>query len=440
MTTKELESRRDKLAAEAQKIIKAAENADRDMTEAEKQRFDTLAQQVQNLDARGKRVRDMEWMSVEPGRKTVPPQPGRFDGPRAGRRLAGSSEEGVVAFRDVRSGETIYGFRGPGGAGGTSVASYLSQSHPAAEAFSEPGALGRWCQYVASPNRDERFLTADERRAMHSFSDIATAPNTAGGYLVPEVLLSGAFIDRLRAKMVLMQAGATVLPLESDSNVIGRLSGGPTFIGSHGENAQESSTTLTFDAVQLVPKTVMCLIRASDEWLMDAVNGAQMIEETLIRETAAKLDEYGLAGTGSQQPTGLVRFSGVNTVTQAPASMDFDDVFDAITECRKDHVEPTGWIISATNANILNKLKINSEANNYAFPPMDIALLPKYVTESIGNDHVVVGDFSQFIWAIRQDVLIKREAQVDRNSQLISVTARVDFALTHPESMCVIAA
>jgi len=378
-------------------------------------------------------------MSVNPGRKTNPPQPGRSDGSFR-RHAAGPSGDGVVAFRDVRSGETLYGFRGAGGEDRASVASHLAQSHPAAEAFSEPGALGRWCQYVASPNRDERFLTADERRALHTFSDIATAPNIAGGYLVPEVLLSGAFIDRLRAKMTIMQAGAMVLPLESDSNVIGRLSGGPTFIGSHGENVQESTTTLTFDAVTLVPKTVMCLIRASDEWLMDAVNGAQIIESTLVSEMAAKLDEYGLAGTGSQQPTGLVRFGSVNTITQAPASMDFDDVFDAITECRKDHVEPTGWIISATNANILNKLKINSEANNYAAPPLDIMLLPKYVTESIGNDHVVVGDFSQFIWAIRQDIVIKREAQVDRNSQLISVTARVDFAAQHDEAFCVIRA
>jgi HK97 family phage major capsid protein len=240
--------------------------------------------------------------------------------------------------------------------------------------------------------------------------------------------------------MALMQAGAMVLPLESDSNIIGRLAGGPTFIGSHGENVQESTTTLTFDAVQLVPKTVMCVLRMSDEWMQDAVNGGMIIEETLIREMAAKLDEYGLAGTGSGQPTGLVNFTGVNTVTQAPSTMDYDDVFDAITECRKDHVEPTGWIISATNANILNQLKVNSEANNYAWPPVDIQTLPKYVTESIGNDHVVVGDFSQFIWAIRQDIVIKRESQIDRNSQLISVTARVDFAAMNAPAFCVISA
>lgn len=439
MTRMELKNRRDSFQAEAQKMVKVCERAGRDMTEAESARFNSLIEQRDNVMQQLERYSDLEWMKVEPGRKTVPPQPIRYDGSRPMRKLsAGTLADDVVEFRDVRSGEPVYGFRG---AGGASVAAYLSQSHESAEAFSAPGSLGRWVQYVASPNRDERFLTPDERRAMHTFSDIATAPNTAGGYLVPEVLLSGNFIDRLRARMVLMQAGATVLPLQSDSNVIGRLAGGPTFIGSHGENVQESTTTLTFDAVTLVPKTVMCVLRMSDEWMQDAVNGGMIIEETLVREMAAKLDEYGLAGTGSQQPTGLVRFSGVNTVTQSPMSaMDYDDVFDAITECRKDHVEPNGWIISATNANILNKLKVNSEPNNYAFPPFDITLLPKYVTESIGNSHVVVGDFSQFIWGIRQDIVIKRESQIDRNSQLISVTARVDFAAMHPESFCVISA
>jgi HK97 family phage major capsid protein len=145
---------------------------------------------------------------------------------------------------------------------------------------------------------------------------------------------------------------------------------------------------------------------------------------------AMDVDAIALAGV-APKPTGLVNWTNTNTVTQAPATADFDDVLDAITECRKDHVEPTAWIISATNMNVLNKLKINSETHHYLTAPPDVAKLQKFTTEGIGNNHIVVGDFSSFYWALRQDIMVKRESEITRNSQLVSVTVRMDVAAAH---------
>jgi HK97 family phage major capsid protein len=185
----------------------------------------------------------------------------------------------------------------------------------------------------------------------------------------------------------------------------------------------------------------MALLRLSDEWVADSINGVQIIEDTLIREMSVKLDSFGLVGTGSNQPAGLINFgSGLNTVTQAPGSMDYDDVLDAVDAIRQDSVEPNGWVLSSSVNTVLSKLKKNSEANNYADPPTDVAALKKFVTEAVTSSYVLVGDWTQYIWAVRQDILLKKQPQVDRNAQLVSVTARVDYAAQHNEAFCKISA
>lgn len=431
----ELVAKRKVKAAAAIGFIERAERENRDMTPTEKTSFDALQDEVETIEERIERLQAAERITTSPGRQSIPPPVGSATSdPRGGGgfgnsgRTNGTSDDGLIRYRDVRSGQTVFGFTG-----NASYAAHLSQGSVAGAAFAEPGSIGRWCQFVASPNRDTRFLLPDERKAL-SYFDQSETVNHLGGYLTPEVLISSEFIDRLRKRMVVLQAGGVTLPLESDSNTIGRLAGGPTFIGAHMENVAESTTNLTFDSVGLYPNTVMCLLRVSDEWLMDCPNGAALIEDTLVRELSQKLDEYALAGTGSAQPTGLLYMTGLNT--QTIGTLDWADLLDAITECRKDNVEPTSWICNATNLNTLNKLLVNSEANHYAVPPSDVAALRKFSTEAMPANTLVVGDFSQFIFAVRQDVTIKRESQVDRNSQLISVTARVAFAVQHPEAFC----
>jgi len=434
LTVSELQQRRDATSADARRFITIAERENRDLSAQEKTDFDALSRKCEIFDARIERLLTVKAMTPPSGRRTRPPQIASpyDDSPSFSRRTNGTAPSGsVTEFRDVRTGRPIFGF-----SGGASIMSHLAEGNPQAEVFAQPGAIGRWVQYVASPNRDTRFLLPDERNALVRFANIVTGDNIHGGYLVPEAYLSGAFIDRLRAKMVIMQAGATVLPLESDSNFIGQLAAGPTFVGSHAEGVQESTTDLSFSGVTLVPETVMAVLRISDEWLQDAIQGPQIVEQTLINEMANKLDSYALVGTGSAQLTGLVNFAGINAVVQAPATADYDDVLDMLDKIRQDNVEPNAWVLSSATNTVLAKLKKNSEANNYSDAPTDIAGLKKFVSEGVTSSYCLMGDFSAFLWGVRQDILIKRESQIDRNSQLISVTCRVDFAATHAESFC----
>ena len=420
----ELTRERDRQYAEAQAIHRIAEKSGRDLTDEEAKAFELQCAQVQALDRRVERAADLEKLSA-PGQRVSRP-------PRIGGSYGRGSREGVVEFKSLRDSRPVLGFRG-----NASVGEYLTEALGAqAEVFSRPGALGRYLQCVAAPSRDHglAFLTNDERKTYFE----STAPNVSGGYLVPESYLAGFFIDRLRAKMVTMAAGGTVIPLESDSNRIGRLATAPTF-AVHGENVSESTTACVFDAISLTPRTLMAVLRLSDEWLQDAVNGAQLIEDILIQEMAVELDRLALVGGLLSTPTGVVTLAG-NSVSQAPGSMDYDDLLDAIAAIQADNGEPTSYVLSSATNIVLAKLKKNAEANNYADPPRDVAALRKFVTEAITASYVVVGDFSRFIWGVRQGIALKREGEVARNSQLISCSMRVDFNVTQPKAFCKISA
>jgi len=422
-TVGELRRERDAAYDEASRLCSLASADSRDLTSEEGARFTALTAKVESLDRRIERMGDLEKLSAPGKRISTPP------------RIGGSysrAREGVTEFKSLRGSRPVLGFRG-----NASVGEYLCEGLDGrGEVFSRPGALGRYLQFVACPSRDHAmaFLTNDERRLYFE----STAPNTSGGYLVPESYLSGYFIDRLRARMVTTQAGAITIPLESDSNRIGRLATAPSF-AIHGENVSESTTACVFDAITLTPRTLMAVLRLSDEWLQDAVNGAQLIEDILIQEMAVELDRLALVGGLLSTPTGVVSLAG-NSVTQAPGTMDYDDLLDAIAAIQADNGQPTSWVLSSATNTVLAKLKKNAEANNYSDPPPDVAALKKFVTEAITASYVIVADFSHFIWGVRQDVQIKREGDVARNSQLISCSMRVDFNVTQPNAFCKISA
>ncbi len=434
MTTKDLQRERDSLFAETQSMLRVSEKAGRDLTEEEHKEFEHKCSQVSGLDRRIGRAADLEKLSG-PGKRVCMPPAGHWDseGQFHASRAKPKGGDGIQEFKSLRNAEPLLGFSGD-----ASIAEHFGRdAGPLAEVCSRPGAFGRYVQSVAcpSPAHAMGFLSKDERRL---YFDQSTAPNSSGGYLVPEAFLAGFFIDRLRAQMVTMRAGAITIPLSSDSSIVGRLASGPTF-SVHGENVQESTTSLAFDAITLTPRTVGAWLRLSDEWLQDAVNGAALIENTLVAEMSVELDRLALVGGASSTPTGLVTLAG-NSVSQAPSSMTYSHLLDAIDAIRQDNAQPTALVLSSATQTVLSKLLINSETNHFAPPPPEVAALRKFVTEAVTSSYVLVGDFSHLVWGIRQNVTIKREAEVARNSQLVSCTVRLDFAATQPNAFCKISA
>lgn len=152
LTVSELQQRRDATAADAKRLLTTAERGNRDMSKDEADKFNELSRQVEIFDARVERLLTVKAMNPPPGRTTRPPQIGSpYADPRRANgfdsnRVNGTSDDGLIRFRDVKTGNSVFGFAGTGPA---SVAAHLTQGTQFTDAFAEPGAIGRWCQYVA---------------------------------------------------------------------------------------------------------------------------------------------------------------------------------------------------------------------------------------------------------------------------------------------------
>ncbi|HVS15496.1 MAG TPA: phage major capsid protein [Thermoanaerobaculia bacterium] len=149
--------------------------------------------------------------------------------------------------------------------------------------------------------------TAEEVRAL------AEGADSAGGFTVPSIL-SAQLVDHLRAALVAQQAGARIVPLTSDSHTIAKVTADPT-PAWRAENAEITATDPTFGAVELEPKSLAVLVKASRELVEDSLNLEQQLPVILASGLAAELDAVVMAGTGTPpEPEGILAATGVTEV------------------------------------------------------------------------------------------------------------------------------
>ncbi len=130
-----------------------------------------------------------------------------------------------------------------------------------------------------------------ERRAL------AEGAGSTGGFLVPE-LVSAQIIDRIRAQAQVLNAGATVVPMDSDQVSIPRLAGGVTAQWKV-ENAPVAESDPAFERVTLIARTLPVLTRVSFELFEDLSPAASdSITNELTQAIALELDRAALRGSG----------------------------------------------------------------------------------------------------------------------------------------------
>ncbi len=144
---------------------------------------------------------------------------------------------------------------------------------------------------------------------------------TDGQELVASNLMAGSFIDALRNAMLVIKAGATMLPGLVGDVVIPRKSSASsaTWITTETGNATESEAQ--FDTVTLTPKTVGAYSDMSRQLLLQSTPYIEaLIRHDLAMALALAVDAAALYGSGSDgQPTGVSNTSGINSTTFASA-------------------------------------------------------------------------------------------------------------------------
>ena len=167
------------------------------------------------------------------------------------------------------------------------------------------------------------------------FRDLSTTTDSEGGYIVPSYTANEIYGALMNYSSV-MQAGATFVDLSNiaaDTFSWAKVNTLPTF-GYYGQNAQISESDPVFGEVKFTPKKGAVLFEVPNELLQDGLNTDQKLEEICLAAAGEEIDKISLVGTGaSNQPTGIVNQSGINTVDfgsgAGAAPTDFSELIDA---------------------------------------------------------------------------------------------------------------
>jgi HK97 family phage major capsid protein len=269
--------------------------------------------------------------------------------------------------------------------------------------------------------------TAGEKRALSEGVD------SAGGVSVPDGVLR-EFIDRLRAALVCVQAGARTIPLESDKNTMARLVTDPVPAWRL-ENAVVPESDPTFDGVVFIPRWLGVIVRCSRELLMDSVNVDQMLARAFAGSLAVAVDKAALTGSGTPpEPRGITNTVGVGNVA-VTASLKYDDLLTALATLGQANAGPaTAMVMSPSNYYNLAKLK-GAPDGQYLAPPL-VVMPPMFQTTSLPNSTAIVGNFNDLLFGFRAEMRVEvlREVFVGNFQQGFLTWLRWDVGLAHPAS------
>jgi HK97 family phage major capsid protein len=260
------------------------------------------------------------------------------------------------------------------------------------------------------------------------------------------VHISREFVDRLRAKSVLIQAGARTLPMESKTQRLVRITADPTVTWRASENSALTPSDPTFGALDLQAKTCAAVTKISLELAQDGVNAFQAARDALVGAMALAIDKAGLHGVANG-PAGLIAVSGRTQVTSVgnPSWDALINGLEGLAAADVDLERCNQWIMSPRSWGDLQRLKtgITNDTTPRAMPPA-IAGHKLHVSSSVlntlgaGSDSVIFGgDFGDVVLGVRQDITVRilNERFADSLSVGLLCYARVDVGVLRPASI-----
>ncbi|MGH9322914.1 MAG: phage major capsid protein [Vicinamibacteria bacterium] len=275
------------------------------------------------------------------------------------------------------------------------------------------------------------LATADESKVRPHLNEVETKvfdtlTSGAGGVLVPEVI-TARFIESVRNKTRVLQAGSVVYPMRAQSVSLPgwdthpaaswRVEGDP-FDASGGD----------FRARTLTAKMVACSNSITIEMLDDAIaqdlgSVAALVEAEQARSIAEAVDLAALIGSGTGgEPLGLLNMAGVTKTPLTAAPADYSFLSSAIGRCRSANFEPNAAIYSARTATQLDEL-VDANGNPLG-KPESVAGISRLHSNQVPDDLGVgtneslafVGQFDRLVIGFRPELRVR--VQIDPYSQM----------------------
>tara|TARA_R100001230_G_C5683820_1_gene191907 strand:- start:654 stop:2501 length:1848 start_codon:yes stop_codon:yes gene_type:complete len=276
-------------------------------------------------------------------------------------------------------------------------------------------SLTRWINAQANPN-DRRLqeLAAFEREAVtaateqrvyggegsqmpgevyRSWSQRDINTSDDAGAIGTEFLANG-FIDALRARSSVLQAGATVLDgLNADVKIPKATSASSAgWVSSEGGNTSESE--MVFSSITLSPKTAGVFTEVTGQMMAQGTGAGAIGIENIIRNdilssTTLLVDSSATGGTGSSgQPTGLNGTTGVNSESLATANtLTFADAVNMESLCLADNAVfgNAGYLLTSTQVGLAKQtVKESGQASYVMTEGGEINGHRVYISNNIG--------------------------------------------------------
>jgi len=268
--------------------------------------------------------------------------------------------------------------------------------------------------------------------------DLVVGTSTAGGNLVSTDLRTGDFIDLLRNRLALANVGATVLNgLQGNVSIPRQTSAASAFWV--GENAAPSESQQAFDQISMTPKTIGAFVDYSRKLLLQgSIDVESMIRMDLARVLSLEIDRVGIYGTGStNQPLGLTNTTGLGsqTITGTGTFAEYVSMETKVAVANAD-VASMYYIINATSRGALKTTEKSAGGTVGNFALMDDTLngYPVVVTNQLGTNDCLFGDFSQMILGLWSGLDLKVDDITGATAGTVRVIALqdLDFAVKQP--------
>jgi len=270
--------------------------------------------------------------------------------------------------------------------------------------------------------------------------DLVVGTPTAGGDLVDDVLLAGSFIDLLRNRLAIAQAGVTMLTgLQGNISVPRQTSASTAYWV--GENSSPTESQQAIDQVNMTPKTVGAFVDYSRRLLLQSsIDVEGMVRDDLARVIALEIDRAAIYGTGSSnQPLGLTNVSGIGseTLTGTGTFTEFIAMETDVAAANAD-AGALRYIVNATTRGGLKGTKKDAGSGEFVFADGEINGYPAIVSNQLANNDALFGDFSMFVMGMWSglDLTVDPYAGATAGTVRVIALQDVDFAVKQPGAFC----
>lgn len=290
--------------------------------------------------------------------------------------------------------------------------------------------------------------------------DLEIGTDSAGGYLTPTEF-RGALVEQLY-KLPVIRSRATTIPMASDKLEV------PVEASTPSTNWTSELDTITqsdptFAQKVLTANNLFGISRMSRQLLADSAVTPELVDWIINRFSAAigrSEDAAFMAGDDNEKPKGLRQETFSQTISQAAASLDADDLINAYYALPIQYRQNAVWIMHDDVAKVIRKLKdndgqyiwVDSYGRGLRESGEQPALLgrpvliqndiPVNLGDGTNESEVYFGDLSYYLIGDRQQVFSEMSTEEGesfaKHRAAVKVGERVDGRLALTESFSVL--